>query len=223
MARPFIRIGVPIYNGVSPCSTFARRKLTTATTNIPRTQEKSPRASTHLHIDAICHQTSYCAVQATRTAWRRDGPITLTAPTAAHRGGPEWACGTDTTLVQSPEHSPGVRCRDLGHVTLVVRMRQLPAPGAWQGGAGIQWKGTIRITARHFRSLPHPSPRAYKKRIVKPAPLSLSSLSPACLALSPPVCHAHFSTSLLRPLFTALRCLPVAASALGVGVRQMFF
>jgi len=56
MVYPFIRIYAPIYNGISPCSTFTHQKLTTSTTNISRTQEKSPRASTHLRIDAICHQ-----------------------------------------------------------------------------------------------------------------------------------------------------------------------
>ena len=54
---PFIRICAPIYNGVSPCSNFTHQKLTTSTTNISRTEEKSSRASTHLRIDAICHQT----------------------------------------------------------------------------------------------------------------------------------------------------------------------
>ena len=58
MVRPFIQICTPIYNGVSPCSTFAYQKLTTSTINISHTQEKSPRASTHLCIDTICHQTS---------------------------------------------------------------------------------------------------------------------------------------------------------------------
>ena len=57
MACPFIRICVPIYNGISPCSTFAHQKLTTSTTNISHTQEKSPRSSTHLRINAICYQT----------------------------------------------------------------------------------------------------------------------------------------------------------------------
>ena len=57
MARPFIRICVPIYNGVSPCSTFARRGLATLTTSISRTQEGSPCASTHLRIDAVCQRT----------------------------------------------------------------------------------------------------------------------------------------------------------------------
>ena len=45
MARPFIKICAPIYNGVSRCSTFAHQKLTTSTTNISRTREKSSRAS----------------------------------------------------------------------------------------------------------------------------------------------------------------------------------
>ena len=49
---------MPIYNSVSPCSTFVHQKLTTSTTNISRTQEKLPHASTHLCINAMCHQTS---------------------------------------------------------------------------------------------------------------------------------------------------------------------
>ena len=55
--------------------------------------------------------------------------------------------------------------------------------------------------------------------IAKPSTLFLSSLSPACLALSPPVCRPHFFASLLCPLIATPRCLPVTASALGVGVR----
>ena len=93
-------------------SHLAHPSLTTSTTNISRTREKSSRASTHLRIDTSYHHTRACCVaQATRIAWRGNGPSTLTAPTASHRGCPEWACGTDTTLVQSPEHGPGVRCK----------------------------------------------------------------------------------------------------------------
>ena len=101
---------VSIYNGVSPVSTFAHQKLTTSTTNISRTRKRSSHTSSHLRIDTVLHQAeACCAAQATRTAWRGDGPSALTAPTASHRGCPEWACGTDATLVQSPEL--GVRCK----------------------------------------------------------------------------------------------------------------
>ena len=93
-----------IYNGVSPFSTFAHQKLTTSTTNISHTREKSSHTSSHLRIDTVLHQAeACCAAQATRTAWRGDGP------SASHRGCPEWACGTDATFDQSPEL--GVRCK----------------------------------------------------------------------------------------------------------------
>ena len=108
MAHPFIRICTPIYHGVSPCSTFAYHKLTTSTTNISHTQEKSPRASASMQ---FATNRACCAAQATRTSWRGDGPSTQTAPTTARRGCPKQACGTDTTLVQSPEHGPRVRCK----------------------------------------------------------------------------------------------------------------
>jgi len=105
MACPFIQICAPIYNGVSPCSTFAHQKLTTSTTNISRTWEIPSRASSHLCIDKIRHQTEVCCTaQTIRTAWRGDSPSALAAPAAAHRGCPEWVRGMNATLVQLPEH-----------------------------------------------------------------------------------------------------------------------
>ena len=68
---------------------------------------------------------------------------------------------------------------ELGRVTPDVRMSSLPAPGAWQSTAGIQWKGTIQMTERRFGSSSHSSPRVYKKRIMKPSSLSLLSRLPA--------------------------------------------
>ena len=58
--HPFIQMCVPIYNGVSPCSTSAHQKLTTMTTNISHTPEKSSPASAHLCINTIRHQTEAC-------------------------------------------------------------------------------------------------------------------------------------------------------------------
>jgi len=139
MARPFIRICTLIYNGVSPCSTFTHQKLTTSTTNISGTQERPSRASSHLSINLVRHQAqACCTAQAARAAWCRDGPSTLTAPTEAHQGAPKRACVTDTTLIQSPEHGPGVQCKAPGHVAPDVRMRPLPALGAWQGRSRSQ-------------------------------------------------------------------------------------
>ena len=51
MACPFIQICAPIYNGVSPCSTFAHHLYHQ---DLPHTGKITPR----LHIDAICNQTS---------------------------------------------------------------------------------------------------------------------------------------------------------------------
>ena len=130
-------------------------------------------------------------------------PSTLTTPTAVHRECPTRACETDTTLVQSPEHGLGVWCRVLGDVVPVLRMRPLPVPGAWQGRAGIQWKGTIRMTARHFGPSPHPSPGAYKRRITKPSTLSLSPHS--CLPASH--CLRLFAAPNPSPLCSALPSL----------------
>jgi len=105
VAHPFIQICTPIYHGVSPCSNFAHQKLTISTTNISCTQEKSSHASSHLRIDTIRHQTEvFCMAQANRITRCEEKLSTLTAPTASRRRCPKWLRGTDTTLVQSPEH-----------------------------------------------------------------------------------------------------------------------
>ena len=105
MVRPFIQIYVPIYNGISPCSTFAHQKLTTLTTNISHTRVRSSHASLHLCINTVCHQAEACCMaQAARAAWHGDGPGALAVPAASHRGCPSCVRGTDATLIQSPEH-----------------------------------------------------------------------------------------------------------------------
>ena len=138
-----------------------------------------------------------CMAQATRTTWRGDGPSTLTAPTTARQGCPEWACGTDTTLVQSPEHGLGFCCGAPGRVVPDVQMGPLPAPGAWQGKAGIQWKGTIRMMARRIGSSPHPSPGAYKRRIVKPSSLSRLPASHCLRLFDAPTSPLHLIVCML--------------------------
>ena len=72
---------------------------------------------------------------------------------------------------------------------------------AW--AAVAQERSGIRVTVRRFGSSPHPSPGAYKRRIAKPSALSLSLPS---LLLSPPVCRAHCSTSLLCTSLSACCC-----------------
>ena len=124
------------------------------------------------------------------------------------------------------------RCEALGHVTPDVRMRLLPAPGAWQGGAGTQWGNTIWVTVSRFGSSPHPSPGAYNGSRSHPPSLSLCSSSAGlpCPPLRLPACLAHFSTCLPRPLLhlsapPSLHCpsSAITASTLGVVVRQTFF
>ena len=102
-------------------------------------------------------------------------------------------------------HGPGVRYRALGRVAPDVRMRPFLAPGAWQGEDRIQWKGTIRMTARGFGLLPHPSPGAYKRRILKPSALSLSLHFLACL---PRTVSACLPSPLLR---LSLHCTSLSA------------
>ena len=73
-----------------------------------------------------------------------------------------------------------------------------PVTRSWQDGQ-VGWRVAC------FRSSPHPSPGAYKRRIAKPSALFFHlSVSPS----SSPVCLAPSFASLLRPLFTAPRCLP---------------
>ena len=62
-------------------SHLAQPSLTTSTTNISRTREKSPRASPHLRINTVRHQAEVCcmaqAAQAAQAAWSGDGPGAL--------------------------------------------------------------------------------------------------------------------------------------------------
>jgi len=151
-----------------------------------------------------------CAAQATRTAWHGDGPSTLTAPTAACRGCPERACGTDTTFVSSPEHGQGVRCKAPG---LVAPDVAASGPRSLAGSGRDPMEG-------------HDSDDSVSLQVVAP-PFARGREAVRSLSLSPctslPACLTLLSASLLRPLFTAPHCLPVAASTLGVGVRQTFF
>ena len=154
---------MPIYNGVPPCSTVAHQNLTTSTTNISHTRETSPRTSMHLRINAIHHQTGVLCGPGHSDRVARGRAKHINSTNAVHPGCLKRACGTDTTLVQSPEHSPGVWRKAPCRVVPDVRIRPLSAPGAWQDGAGTQWEGTIRMTVRLFGSSPHPSPGAYKR------------------------------------------------------------
>ena len=196
MACPFIQICAPIYNGVSPCSTFAHKKLTT----ISYTRERSSCASIQIATKWAC-----CAAQATQTGWSWDGPSMLTAPTAARRGCPERACGINTTLVQLPEYGPGVRCRAPGRVAPDVRMRPLPDPGVWQSGVGIQWDGTICMTAHRFGSSPHPSPGALLPLACLPRTVSACLSCPLLRLSAPPSLHCT-SLSACRGICTRGWC-----------------
>ena len=59
-----------------------------------------------------CHQVEACCMaRIARATMRMDGTSALISANRSAPGVPKRACGTDAALGQSPEHSPGVRCR----------------------------------------------------------------------------------------------------------------
>ena len=201
--------GVPFHSNLRA---DLRRRLTLLHLRSPEAPPRPPTSHAHRKNHPAPPRTSAsmqfatkracCVVQATRTTWRGDGPSTLTAPTAARRGCPERACGTDTTLVQSPEHGLGVWCRAPGRVVPDVRMRPLPAPGAWQGGRGPNRGarfGWQRVTSgRHPNFRPGLIKGGLRSHPPSPSPLShLLALHWLCL----------FATLTYSPLCSALSSL----------------
>ena len=167
MANTFIRVCSWIYNGISP-STFARhlgpQYLPQMAEVIPHHLALPPRCSRH-------EAESCCTAQTARDAWRANRTSALTSVNRRAPGMPERACGTDATLVQSPEHSPGVRCKVIHAAVFSARhfrglamlRRMYKCDHFWPGelgsvGPGSNRSARFRVMTHRFGLSHHPTP-----------------------------------------------------------------